>query len=81
MQGLLDLPVPQAADDGVEQRREHCVDHGHQLVEVEGVDGARLGVDEKGGRVEDDHHSQVRGTGGEGLVPAGGGRGTLMIVV
>lgn len=70
-QGLADVVVRQAVDVGVEPWGHNQADHGHQLVEVEGADGVRLGVHEDGGGVEDGHQRQVGSTGGEGLVAAG----------
>ena len=67
-QGLMDVMVPEAVDDGVEQWGHNGVDHGHQFVEVKGADGMRPGVHEDGGGVEEGHHDQVGSAGGEGLL-------------
>ena len=69
-QGLVDVTVPEAVDDGVEQWGHNGVDHGHQFVEVKGADGLRPGVHEGGGAVEEGHHGQVGRAGGEGLLAA-----------
>ena len=70
----LDLPVPQAVDDRVAHGRGHRVGDRQHLVQVHGFHAAGAAVDEEGCRVEDAHHHQVGGAGGEGLAPGGGRR-------
>ena len=75
-QGRMDPPVPQAVDHWAAGRRDHRVDDRQQLVEVGGLDAAGAGIHEEGRRVEDAHHHQAGGAGGEGLAPGGGRRHT-----
>ena len=63
----MDLLVSQAVDHRAAGGRDHRVDDRQHLLQVSGLHAAGAGIHEEDHRVEDAHHHQVGGAGGEGL--------------
>lgn len=66
-QGSHHLLVPQAINEGVEHRSEHCVEDRDHLVMTWSPVATRPKVDEHGCPIEEGNSCQVGGTGGQSL--------------
>ncbi|KAK2513240.1 hypothetical protein Q9966_016191 [Columba livia] len=69
-QGILELLVPHAVDEGVHCWRHHRVQNRHQQVHGWEGDGGGLQVGKHGSADKQGDHGQVREAGGKGFVPS-----------
>lgn len=70
LQGLLDFLVAQVINEGVEKGSNHRVDYCQGSVVVKGVTLLQSHIHEKDAPIEDEHHSEMGSTRGEGLLLA-----------
>jgi len=73
LQGLPDLPAPQAVDEGIDQGCEDGVEEGEHFVQLPQRGCSGQHIDSKESAIEKSDNSEVRGAGGEGLLLAHAG--------
>jgi hypothetical protein len=64
----LDFLVPQAVHQRVQQGDHHGIEHRHSFVSVHSMTGTRLQVHENYCPIENKNSSEMRSTGGHGLL-------------
>ena len=70
LQGLFNFLVAQAINEGIEKGSNHRVDYCQGSVIVKGVTLLQSHIHEKDATIEDENHSEMGGTSGEGFLLA-----------
>jgi len=68
LETILDFLVPQAVNDGIEERNNNSIESRHDFVCVMNWKCFRPQIDENACCIEDNDHYKVGGTGGEGFL-------------